>query len=299
MGRAIVRRPQLFLMDEPLSNLDSGLRSELRAEISSLVRELGVTTMYVTHDQTEALTMADRVAIMRRGVLQDVGTAAEVYGRPATLYVAAFLGSPRMNLIEASVRVSLDRHVALHIGGQTLYVPWHDIRARAISHYHGERIVVGLRAEALSPAPIDSTENVLRGSIRYVEHHGHESLAYLDIGATAVVIDELRSDADQEEAPEPRRSVAERVRQLTGRAVALGGRSTESVHVDVSDASPKRPAAQSVFGDGRRHRRPAEFVMRLAPYPNIGAGQNVAVSVRLDEAHFFDGHGDRIDVGWR
>ncbi|HEY1486457.1 MAG TPA: ABC transporter ATP-binding protein, partial [Micromonosporaceae bacterium] len=102
MGRAIVRRPQLFLMDEPLSNLDSGLRSELRAEISSLVRELGVTTMYVTHDQTEALTMADRVAIMRRGVLQDVGTAAEVYGRPATLYVAAFLGSPRMNLIEAS-----------------------------------------------------------------------------------------------------------------------------------------------------------------------------------------------------
>ena len=89
--------------------------------------------MYVTHDQTEALTMADRVAIMRRGVLQDVGTPAEVYGRPATLYVAAFLGSPRMNLIEASVRVSLDRHVALHVGGQALYLPWHDIRARAIA----------------------------------------------------------------------------------------------------------------------------------------------------------------------
>lgn len=95
MGRAIVRRPGLFLMDEPLSNLDSGLRAELRAEISGLTRELGVTTIYVTHDQAEALTMADRVAIMRKGVLQDVGTPTQVYGRPATLYVAAFLGSPR------------------------------------------------------------------------------------------------------------------------------------------------------------------------------------------------------------
>src|SRR5256886_13324989 len=98
MGRAIVRRPGLFLMDQPLSNLDSGLRAELRAEISGLTRELGVTTLYVTHDQAEALTMADRVAIMRKGVLQDVGTPTQVYGRPATLYVAAFLGAPRMNL---------------------------------------------------------------------------------------------------------------------------------------------------------------------------------------------------------
>src|SRR5918998_3304676 len=108
MGRAIVRRPGLFLMDEPLSNLDSGLRAELRAELTSLVRELGVTTMYVTHDQAEALTMADRVAIMRKGVLQDLGTPTEVYGRPATLYVAAFLRAPRMNLLEASVYVHLD-----------------------------------------------------------------------------------------------------------------------------------------------------------------------------------------------
>ena len=131
MGRAIVRRPALFLMDEPLSNLDSGLRAELRAEISGLVRELGVTTIYVTHDQAEALTMADRVAIMRKGVLQDVGTPTQVYGRPGTLYVAAFLGSPRMNLLEASVYVHLDRYVALHLGEQALYLPWHDIRARA------------------------------------------------------------------------------------------------------------------------------------------------------------------------
>src|ERR1043166_3447644 len=140
MGRAIVRRPGLFVMDEPLSNLDSGLRAELRAEISGLTRELGVTTLYVTHGQAEALTMADRVAIMRRGVLQDVGTPTQVYGRPATLYVAAFLGAPRMNLLEAQVYVHLDRHIALHMGEQTLYLPWNDIRARAVAHYHGERI---------------------------------------------------------------------------------------------------------------------------------------------------------------
>ena len=151
MGRAIVRRPGLFLMDEPLSNLDSGLRAELRAEISGLVRELGVTCVYVTHDQAEALTMADRVAILRKGVLQDVGTPTQVYGRPATLYVAAFLGSPRMNLLEAQVYVNLDRHVALHLGEQTLYLPWNDLRDRHVAHFHGERIVVGVRAEALMP----------------------------------------------------------------------------------------------------------------------------------------------------
>ena len=309
MGRAIVRRPQLFLMDEPLSNLDSGLRSELRAEISDLVRSLGVTTMYVTHDQTEALTMADRIAIMRRGVLQDVGTPADVYGRPATLYVAAFLGSPRMNLIEASVRVSLDRHVALHIGGQTLYIPWHDIRARVISHYHGERIVLGLRAEALSPVPTSQAaeggDNVLRGTIRYVEHHGHESLAFLDIGATAVAVDDLWS-APETDADVPRRTVGGMLRQITGRGTALSPSSSVAtgrtpVNAPADDrAQPDVKKPPSVFGEpGRRHRRPAEFVVRLAPYPGGSAGQSIAVAVRLELAHFFDERGDRIDVGWR
>jgi multiple sugar transport system ATP-binding protein len=301
MGRAIVRRPQLFLMDEPLSNLDSGLRSELRAEISDLVRSLGVTTMYVTHDQTEALTMADRIAIMRRGVLQDVGTPAEVYGRPATLYVAAFLGSPRMNLIEASVRVSLDRHVALQVGSQTLYLPWHDIRARAISHYHGERIVLGLRAEALSPVsgsqPPEGGDNVLRGTIRYVEHHGHESLAFLDIGATAVSVDDVWT-APEPDANTPRRRVGAMLRQITGRGEPVNAPATASAQAP-GGAHTDTKSPPSVFGDSRRHRRPAEFVVRLAPYPGGSAGQSIAVAVRLELAHFFDGRGDRIDVGWR
>src|SRR5690606_3149572 len=104
MGRAIIRDPRLFLLDEPLSNLDAGLRAELRIEISALCRQLGATSIYVTHDQSEALTMADRLAILSNGALQDVGTPTEVYNRPATSYVATFLGNPRMQLLEAVVQ---------------------------------------------------------------------------------------------------------------------------------------------------------------------------------------------------
>ncbi|SCL17238.1 ABC transporter ATP-binding protein [Micromonospora inyonensis] len=292
MGRAIVRRPRLFLMDEPLSNLDSGLRAELRAEISGLTRELGVTTIYVTHDQAEALTMADRVAIMRKGVLQDVGTPTQVYGRPATLYVAAFLGSPKMNLLEASVYVHLDRYVALNLGEQSLYLPWGDIRSRAVAHYHGERIVVGMRAEALTPVAPDAPGDVLRGRIRFLEHHGHESLAFLDIGATAVVVDEMGSRVVEEPdvgSRSLRRGLSQVVQRLTGRSV---------------ETPPEEPVTRdskaSVLGDpGRHHRRPAELSVRLAPYPAVTAGQQLAVSVRMDAVHFFDDRGDRIDVGWR
>ncbi|MFE0588544.1 ABC transporter ATP-binding protein [Micromonospora echinospora] len=293
MGRAIVRRPRLFLMDEPLSNLDSGLRAELRAEISGLTRELGVTTIYVTHDQAEALTMADRVAIMRRGVLQDVGTPTQVYGRPATLYVAAFLGSPRMNLLEASVYVHLDRYVALNLGEQSLYLPWDDIRSRAVAHYHGERIVVGMRAEALTPVAPDAPGDVLQGRIRFLEHHGHESLAFLDVGATAVVVDEMgrRVDVDDTDSGSRglRRGLGQMVQRLTGRS---------------AEPAPEQPVVRdnraSVLGEpGRHHRRPAELSVRLAPYPAVTAGQQLAVSVRMDAVHFFDDRGDRIDVGWR
>ncbi|MER7888607.1 ABC transporter ATP-binding protein [Micromonospora sp. NPDC094482] len=290
MGRAIVRRPGLFLMDEPLSNLDSGLRAELRAEISGLTRELGVTTIYVTHDQAEALTMADRVAIMRRGVLQDVGTPTQVYGRPATLYVAAFLGSPRMNLLEASVYVHLDRYVTLTLGEQALYLPWDDIRSRAVAHYHGERIVVGMRAEALTPVAPDSPGDVLHGRIRYLEHHGHESLAFLDIGATAIVVDEMGSrggntlDAGQ-------------------RGLRRFGQVMQRFASKPTDAATE-PAARgtrtSVLPDpGRHHRRPAELAVRLAPYPAVSTGHPLSVRVRMDALHFFDERGDRIDVGWR
>jgi multiple sugar transport system ATP-binding protein len=290
MGRAIVRRPGLFLMDEPLSNLDSGLRAELRAEISGLVRELGVSTIYVTHDQAEALTMADRVAIMRKGVLQDVGTPTQVYGRPATLYVAAFLGSPRMNLLEASVYVHLDRYVTLNLGEQSLYLPWDDIRSRAVAHYHGERIVVGMRAEALTPVPPDAPGDVLQGRIRYLEHHGHESLAFLDIGATAIVVDDLGG------AVAERSNGVGRLRRFGHVMQRFTGRGAEPTR----NARQSGGSRTSVLNDpGRHHRRPAELAVRLAPYPAVSAGHPLAISVRMDALHFFDERGDRIDVGWR
>ncbi|MFG2038019.1 ABC transporter ATP-binding protein [Dactylosporangium sp. NPDC048998] len=298
MGRAIVRRPKLFLMDEPLSNLDSGLRAELRAEISGLVRELGVTTIYVTHDQAEALTMADRVAILRKGVLQDVGTPTQVYGRPATLYVAAFLGSPRMNLLEAEVYVHLDRHIALHMGDQVLHLPWNDLRSRQVAHFHGERIVIGVRAEALTPVPDSTTGDVLRGRIRYLEHHGHESLAFLDIGATAVIVDEIgKPPAD---IPINGGGLRKFVSKLTGRGG--GADDMELVGAGVNGrGGPRRTShRESVLSDpGRHHRRPAELAVRLAPYPNVTHGHPLTVAVRMEALHFFDERGQRIDVGWR
>ncbi|GAA0737274.1 ABC transporter ATP-binding protein [Dactylosporangium roseum] len=294
MGRAIVRRPKLFLMDEPLSNLDSGLRAELRAEISGLVRELGVTTIYVTHDQAEALTMADRVAILRKGVLQDVGTPTQVYGRPATLYVAAFLGSPRMNLLEAEVYVHLDRHIALHMGDQVLHLPWNDLRSRQVAHFHGERIVIGVRAEALTPVPDTTSGDVLRGRIRYLEHHGHESLAFLDIGATAVIVDEIGNPPT--DVPINGGGLRRFVSRLTGRG---GSGSAELVGAGVNGRGPRR-AKESVLSDpGRHHRRPAELAVRLAPYPAVTHGHPLSVAVRMEALHFFDERGQRIDVGWR
>ncbi|WP_019870598.1 ABC transporter ATP-binding protein [Salinispora oceanensis] len=291
MGRAIVRRPELFLMDEPLSNLDSGLRSELRAEISGLTRELGVTTLYVTHDQTEALTMADRVAIMRKGVLQDVGTPTQVYGRPATLYVATFLGAPRMNLLEAAVHVHLDQYVALNLGEQALHLPWDDMRTRAVGHYHGERIVVGVRAEALTPTAPNTPGPVLHGQLRHLEHHGHESLAFLDIGATAVVVDEATVPADGGVVGQRGlRQFGRVMRRITGR---FGTADEEQ------QAGTSRTPASVLSDPGRHHRRPAELAVRLAPYPAVSPGQKLAIQVRMDALHFFDEHGDRIDVGWR
>ena len=135
MGRAIVRQPQVFLMDEPLSNLDAKLRVQMRADIAKLQHELATTTIYVTHDQVEAMTMGDRVAVMRDGVLQQVGAPQELYDRPANLFVAGFIGTPPMNLIEAGVTVN--GGVSLELGGTTLPVP--DAALQAYPRLRGVR----------------------------------------------------------------------------------------------------------------------------------------------------------------
>jgi multiple sugar transport system ATP-binding protein len=188
MARAIVRKPQAFLLDEPLSNLDAGLRAELRGDVAALARRLGVTTLYVTHDQTEAMTMADRVVVLRRGVLQQVGPPAEVYGDPATLFVAAFIGTPRTNLLQGAIYVEPERTV-VDLGSQLLEIPPNE----ALASHHNDRITVAVRADALHPVPESFAQGpVLRGSVRLVENLGHEALVHLDTGIVPPPIEESR-----------------------------------------------------------------------------------------------------------
>jgi multiple sugar transport system ATP-binding protein len=172
LARAIVRRPGVLLLDEPMSNVDAGVRAELRGEILALARRLGVTTVYVTHDQSEAMSMADRVAVLRLGVLQQVGPPAEVYADPQTVFVAAFLGTPRTSLLEAALYAQ-DESVLLDLGGQVLTLP----RTEALARHDTERITVGLRA--LKTA---SSDTCLTGTVISVENLGHETLARVDIG---------------------------------------------------------------------------------------------------------------------
>jgi len=150
MGRAIVREPQAFLMDEPLSNLDAKLRVEMRAEISRLQRDLGVTTIYVTHDQTEAMTMGDRVAVMRKGVLQQVAAPQVLYERPANLFVAEFIGSPAMNLVEADL-VWENGSPTVRFGESALTLP-----AGLVATDLG-KVVLGFRPEDLEDAALGPT----------------------------------------------------------------------------------------------------------------------------------------------
>jgi multiple sugar transport system ATP-binding protein len=186
MGRAIVRQPQVFLMDEPLSNLDAKLRVQMRADIAKLQRELGTTTIYVTHDQVEAMTMGDRVAVMSQGHLQQVDTPIRLYEQPANLFVAGFIGTPPMNLLEAKVS-SANGAVEVDVAGQRL--PLSDAVLR---RYPGARrdpgkpIVLGVRADDLH-APRSRPElPQLEARVELVEALGSTSMAYFRIEAHAI-----------------------------------------------------------------------------------------------------------------
>jgi multiple sugar transport system ATP-binding protein len=154
MGRAIVREPQAFLMDEPLSNLDAKLRVEMRAEIARIQRDLGTTTIYVTHDQVEAMTMGDRVAVMRKGLLQQVASPQELYDRPVNLFVAEFIGSPPMNLVEADVARE-DGHVSIRFAEHALLLDQRASAARSgLAAYEGRKVVLGIRPEDIEDASL-------------------------------------------------------------------------------------------------------------------------------------------------
>ena len=185
MGRAIVRQPQAFLMDEPLSNLDAKLRVQMRAEVSKLQHQLNVTTVYVTHDQIEAMTMGDRVAVLSRGYLQQVGTPQDLYDHPDNLFVGAFIGSPQMNLLEATVS-SNGGGTTLKFGSSTLTVPASVLaKAPSLAGYDGRRVAVGIRPEHLSVG-IDGAADTISGVVDVREGLGSEVILHVTTDAVGV-----------------------------------------------------------------------------------------------------------------
>ncbi|HEY1366643.1 MAG TPA: sn-glycerol-3-phosphate ABC transporter ATP-binding protein UgpC [Gaiellaceae bacterium] len=195
MGRAIVRQPQAFLMDEPLSNLDAKLRVQMRAEIARLQHDLGVTTIYVTHDQIEAMTMGDRVAVMRKGELQQVAAPQELYDRPVNLFVAGFIGSPAMNMVEAQLARQNGTFVA-KAGSQSVALDDETLAAHpALKSYDGREVVLGVRPEDLEDvalAPGAPADRRLKGTVELTEALGSELMVHFSIDARQAVTEEVR-----------------------------------------------------------------------------------------------------------
>jgi multiple sugar transport system ATP-binding protein len=225
MGRAIVREPSVFLMDEPLSNLDAKLRVQMRAEVQRIQRRIAVATMYVTHDQVEAMTMGDRVAVMRSGVLQQVDHPQVLYDRPDNLFVAAFIGSPAMNLYEAAVTEGAR---SVRLGSQDIELPA-SVRAAhpGLAAYAGHTVVVGLRPEHL-PAANGAAGPVLAGDVDLVEALGSELMVHFTIDARRVRAEGTTS-ADEEAVTESGEGVA---RVDPGSPVKVGERARFAIKTD-------------------------------------------------------------------
>jgi multiple sugar transport system ATP-binding protein len=203
MGRAIVREPQAFLMDEPLSNLDAKLRVQMRAEIAGIQRDLGVTTIYVTHDQVEAMTMGDRVAVMRKGELQQVDDPQTLYDRPVNLFVGGFIGSPAMNMIEATLE-RRNGGYAVSAGSSTLALDEETVAAHpALAGYAGRDVIVGIRPEHLEDAALEPdapADRRLRGAVSLREALGSEIMVHFEIDATAAMTEDVRELAEDTDA---------------------------------------------------------------------------------------------------
>jgi multiple sugar transport system ATP-binding protein len=189
MGRAIVRQPAAFLMDEPLSNLDAKLRVQMRAEIAALQRELAVTTVYVTHDQIEAMTMGDRVAVLKDGYLQQVDTPQNLYDHPVNVFVAAFIGSPSMNLFEAQVQLSGDTGT-LRLGSHVIgLAPECLVKHPRLRDYDGREVIVGIRPEDYEDAELapDVPESQwITSKVTLLEALGSEIMAHFHVDAPTV-----------------------------------------------------------------------------------------------------------------
>jgi multiple sugar transport system ATP-binding protein len=249
MGRAIVRRPQAFLMDEPLSNLDAKLRVQTRAEIARLQNDLGTTTIYVTHDQVEAMTMGDRVAVMRKGELQQVATPQDLYDRPVNLFVGGFIGSPAMNMLEATL-VKSNGGLAVEAGGQRLSVDQELISAQpALKSYEGKKVVLGIRPEDLEDGAIAKevpADRRLHGKVELIEALGSEIMAHFTIDAPPALTEDVKELAQ-----------------------------------DVGDERAVREAAEG----SKQH---TTMVGRFDPRAEVKEGEIAEVAVDTRGLHFFD-----------
>jgi multiple sugar transport system ATP-binding protein len=187
IGRAIVRQPKVFLFDEPLSNLDASLRVQMRLELARLHRELATTMIYVTHDQVEAMTMADRIVVLQAGRIEQVGTPLDLYQYPANLFVAGFIGSPKMNLAPVRVVNLSPKGVTVSLpGGQSTILPFSPQFLQT-----GALVTLGLRPEHLNVA----ADGPLKGEVAVVEHLGGETLAYVDVGDSVLLTVKLPGDS--------------------------------------------------------------------------------------------------------
>ena len=237
MGRAIVRSPKAFLMDEPLSNLDAKLRVQMRTQVSRLQRQLGTTTVYVTHDQTEAMTLGDRVVVMRQGRVQQVGPPQELYDQPTNLFVAGFIGSPSMNFLPA--RLTEDGHLSSVLGE----LPLDDRLRRALSDVEPPaELILGIRPEHFEDADLVDEAHLAagtlyQGQVDVVESMGSDKYVYIPLAgerASSVELDELAADAGATDLPG---GGAQLVTRLSAESpVAVGGQvevwfNAEKIHL--------------------------------------------------------------------
>jgi len=190
VARAIVVEPDVLLMDEPLSNLDALLRVRMRSELKKLQRKLGVTTIYVTHDQVEAMTMGDRIAVMNKGRIVQVGTPEEVYSKPKNLFVAGFIGSPQMNFVRA--RVEEESHGRLVLVAEGLRMPVPRGHEKLLADYKGARVIVGIRPEHIYLAShvVEPKESLhpIKGKIDFVERLGSDTILHIDVNGNILVV---------------------------------------------------------------------------------------------------------------
>ncbi|MBJ6628783.1 ABC transporter ATP-binding protein [Streptomyces sp. I4(2020)] len=280
MGRAIIRRPSVFLMDEPLSSLDARLRVRLRTEILSVVRRTGSTTVYVTHDQAEAMALGDRIAVLNDGALQQIGTPDELYNLPANAFVASFVGTPRINLVHGTLYAPIDGPMTISLGSQKLLLPREMARTHQLLRVvQGQQLLVGLRPEALRVSSTTTPyERPLTATVTHVEYQGHETLLHVTVGA--LTADPPRTVFDHEDLNDTGSPLTSAVRTLLSRV--RKPQSNQPLHT--AQAAPPLP----------QHYQVGELVLRARQGTNYSVGDLLPVLVDMRALMLFDAKGHRV-----